>query len=333
MKLAFLILGNLGYEVGYVFGLLNFGLLFSLFPKIKVIKGDLKMLFVLLTLCLVVNSSTEYMFNMGSLSSIELGYSHIKMYAYWYIIGMSLRGQNIMFRPMFRTIFIVVIVISSVILNLSISIVDGKAYNYLMFVDELVFLLFLTNSDKRSAFLSWLTTALSGSRSAMLAYSMSVRTIRRYVFVLALPFALLAPLVGAFNGTFLSRITFTSGLADYSLVHRLLLFSEGIASLRDNFFVNDVFWHLLAYDTTTLYIHNFLSFFQVWGGLAGLLLLAYIISSMLKIYRNHYLRRVVLFILLMLLFFRSYNWHIVFGFIAYYTYKIENRNFQYSELE
>ena len=328
-----LILGNLGYEVVQIFSILNFCLLICLIPKIKVIKGDVNIVILLLTLFLEVFSSNEYMFNMGTLSSIKLGYSHIKMYAFWYLIGMSLRNSLKLPSLPFISMFLIIITICAVMLNLTISAVDNKAYNYLMFVDELVFLLFLIGSNKRTAFLSWLATVLSGSRSAMIAYSMSVRKIRKFVFLLLVPLVTLAPLGGIFNGPFWSRIAFTSGLSDYSLVHRLLLFNEGIKSLRNNFFENDVFWHLRIYDTTTLYIHNFLSFFQVWGGISGLLIISYIALSLVIIFRNKKSRHIVWFLLIMLLFFRSYNWHIVFGFFAYYIYKNENINFQHSGLE
>ena len=282
---------------------------------------------------MVVLSSNEYMFNMGTLSSLELGYSHIKMYLFWYLIGMSLRSSLKLPNPAFIKIFLLVILVSSVVLNLTIGLVEGKAYNYLMFVDELVFLFFLIGLNNRWSLMSWLATVLSGSRSAMIAYSMSVPKIRKYVIFLLVPLILFAPLAGILNDSFLSRIAFTNGLSDYSLVHRLLLFKEGISSLRNNFFENDVFWHLRSYDTTTLYIHNFLSFFQVWGGVLGSLVILYITILLAKIYGISETKSVVWYIVIMLLFFRSYNWHILFGFLAYYSYKNENTNIQHAELE
>jgi hypothetical protein len=147
-----------------------------------------------------------------------------------------------------------------------------------------------------------------------------------------MPLVLFAPFAGILNDSFLSRIVFTNGFGDYSLIHRILLFKEGINSLQNNFFENDVFWHLRIYDTTSLYIHNFLSFFQVWGGISGSLIILYVAIYLMKIYRNK-AKSIVWFILIMLLFFRSYNWHILFGFLAYYSYKNENTNFQHPELE
>ena len=313
LKLYLLGLANLQFPVAFILDLLPYALFIYALARFRFQRRDIVYYVLFLVMGLIIYNSENWFFEMGSVSAKQEGYSHLKMYILWFMLGVGKRQRPSTLELRKSNIFWLLSICGFLCLNWTMTQVHGKAFNYLQIIDEFMFFGLISIKAQSSKLKLLLLSIISGSRSA--AISLIVTFGSTYVVFVLVIFVLMFPLYTLIPSAFLERVLFLRGLQDSSFVHRIFLLADGMKSLAINFWETQLFFHLRQYDTLTLYIHNFLSYAQVWGAFPGLIILSVVSTSMWRLRRTD--NFLFVYVVLNLLFFRSYVWHVLWGFVAY----------------